>query len=159
MRRRSSPERREIQEHQRSYQTIIHAEPLLRNFDVEVQITRKGDPSGFPSSEEMLIGWSEISSFLQMNSEQHIKDFWGPRLKKDGIIFHKKARKPSGGGKVRRYCCAFPSAIIAWSIREALRRNKDERIRLAAGLNRLGERIRKKESKGGQERGNQGFNR
>ena len=38
------------------YSTILHAEPSLKNFDVEVRITRKKSKSPFPDKECLMVG-------------------------------------------------------------------------------------------------------
>jgi len=65
------------------FSTIIHAEPSLKFFDVEVRITRKNEKSAFPDKEEMLVGWKEIGAFLQLHPIWCIQRY-GKIFKRDG---------------------------------------------------------------------------
>ena len=106
------------------YETILHAEPSLRNFDVEVRITRKNEKSAFPDKEEMLIGWKEIASFLGLHEVVAIR-LYKDKFKKEGVVFHKKIRNPKG--QVRRNICSYPTLLLAWSVRESQRRSDSVR--------------------------------
>jgi len=111
------------------YSTILHAEPNLKNFDVEVRITRKGEPGAFPDRETMLIGWEEIGEFLGLHPV-NCSLWFGKRMHEAGVVFYKKVQKPSSSQR-RRFVCGFPSAILAWCIREAQRRrSKKERLQI-----------------------------
>ena len=110
------------------YSTILHAEPLLKNFDVEVRITRKTDKGAFPDKEVMLVGWQEIAHFLGLHEVYCIRQY-SKRFKEEGIVFYKKLkRRPEE--QVRRFVCTYPTLLMAWSVRESQRKSN----RLREGL-------------------------
>jgi hypothetical protein len=124
---------KKLLELERRYESIFHAESLLKNFDVEVRITRKGESSPFPDKETMLIGWDEIGEFLGLHPVNVINQF-GDKLRRSGTVFYKKVQR--AGSKQRRRCvCSFPSLILAWCVRETLeRRQREERLKLVKVL-------------------------
>jgi hypothetical protein len=99
------------------YSTILHAEPTLKNFDVEVRITRKEEASAFPDKEEMLIGWKEIADFLGLYEITAIR-LYGKSFKREGVVFYKKVKK-IGHDQARRWVCTWPTLIMAWSVRKS----------------------------------------
>lgn len=117
------------------YQSLLHAEPFLNNFDIEVRITRKNEKSAFPDKEMLLIGWEEIANFIGLHTVWCIERY-GKKFHRDGIVFYKKARKASSGGRTRRYVCTYPSMLLAWCIRETQERRHQERHKIANILER-----------------------
>jgi len=126
------------------YQTILHAEPYLKNFDVEVRITRKREAPAFPSTETMLVGWQAIGDFLGLHRWSAIRAF-SKELKESGITFKKKVVTETGGGQPRQYTCTFPSLLLAWVVRRTLLRRERQRQKvlrmLGEDLDRRGEII------------------
>lgn len=119
---------------EQKYATVVHAEPMLRNFDIEVRVTRKGEKSAFPDREVMLVGWKEIAEFLELHEITCIKQYRA-QFKRDGITFFKKISR--GPGKpVRRFVCCYPSAIVAWSVREGQKKQSELRQSIISILER-----------------------
>jgi hypothetical protein len=107
---------------ERLYETVLHAEPALKSFDVEVRITRKGEASAFPDREVMLIGWKEIADFMGLHEVTCVRTY-GREFRRDGIVFYKKVRRRPGD-QVRRFVCTWPTLIMAWSVRSSRRRRR-----------------------------------
>jgi len=107
------------------YETILHAEPSLRNFDVEVRITRRGDRSAFPPGESMLVGWDEIGEFMGLHRDTCARTY-GREFREQGIVFYKKVRRRPGA-QARRFVCTWPTLVMAWSVRSSRGRREDLR--------------------------------
>ena len=119
------------------FQTILHAEPYLKNFDVEVRITRKREAPAFPSKETMLVGWQAIGDFLGLHRWSAIRAF-SKELRKAGVTFKKKVVTETGGGQPRQYTCTFPTLLLAWVVRRTLLRRERQRQKV---LRMLGEEL------------------
>lgn len=125
----------QIRRLERMYEAILHAEPSLRSFDVEVRITRKGDPPAFGDREALLVGWGEIGEFMGLHQDTCAR-VYGREFREEGVVFHKKVRRP-GATQARRFVCTWPTLVMAWSVRRSRTRRTDLRRSVLDILRRM----------------------
>jgi hypothetical protein len=118
---------KQLQKIAQIYQSVLCVR--LKGFNVEVRVTRKDDKNanGFNSMERLLIGWQEIADFMQC-SKWTAQVIYRDEMKKAGVLFYRRIR--IGEGRVARMACAFPSAIVAWSVRRNINQVHKKVVRL-----------------------------
>ena len=105
----------------------------MKNFDVEVRITRKEEAAAFPAEEQMLVGWEEIAAFLGLN-RWLCCEYFNRELSEAGVTFKKKVTTPRSGNQPRKYVCTYPSLLLAWVVRKTLLKRAGRRERAMRAL-------------------------